>query len=132
MTSRIRAASPTVRHMGPTRSFMNDARIMPARLTSSCVGARPTTLLFFDGLRIEGPDSSPIAHITKFAATDDPDPPLDRPGLRSVSYGLQKTPPNELRSPPAYSPMFAFAKIIAPAARSFLTKVESAGGRSFA
>src|SRR3989337_1058789 len=130
MTSRTRATSPTVRHTGPTRSFMYDARIMPSRLTSSCVGASPTTLLFFAGLRTHGPDSSPIEHTTKFAATDEADPPLDRPGLRSVSYGLQKTPPNELRSPPAYSPMFAFARMIAPAARNFATNVESSGGRS--
>src|SRR5690242_16095966 len=105
---------------------------MPARLTSSCVGARPTMLLFFDGLRTEGPDSSPTEHITRLAATDAPEPPLERPGLRSVSYGLQNVPPNELRSPPAYSPRFALPIMIAPASRKRFTNVESNGGRSFA
>ena len=85
ITSRILATSSTPRHIGPTRSFMNDAGTMPERLTSSCVGASPTTLLFLAGLRTEGPDSSPMAQTTRFAATAEPEPPLERPGLRSVS-----------------------------------------------
>jgi len=64
---------------------MNDAKIMPLRLTSSCVGEIPTVLLFFAGLRIDGPDSSAMAHVTMFAATEEPEPPLEPPGLRSVS-----------------------------------------------
>ena len=53
---------------------------MPSRLTSSCVGARPTTLLFLVGCRIDPPVSSAIAQVTRFAATDVPDPLLDVPG----------------------------------------------------
>src|SRR5688572_9447045 len=132
MTSRTLATSCTPRHIGPTRSFMNDAGIMPARLTSSCVGARPTTLLFLAGFRTEGPDSSPMAHTARLAATTAPDPPLDRPGLRSVSYGLHDVPPKALRSPPAYSPMFALPMMMAPASRNRCTMVASTGGRSFA
>jgi len=38
-----------------------------------------------------------MEHVTRLAPTDAPEPPLDVPGLRCVSYGLQKGPPNELR-----------------------------------
>ena len=55
------------------------------------------------------------------------------PGARSVSYGLQKVPPNELRPQSvAYSAMLAFASTIAPASRNRFTNVASSGGRSFA
>ena len=60
-------------------------RYMPSRLTSSCVGARPTTALFLVGWRIEPPVSSAIAQVTRLAATDVPEPLLDVPADRSVS-----------------------------------------------
>ena len=92
--------------------------------------------MFFAGSRTDVPVSSPIAHVTKFAATAMPEPPLDEPGSRSVSYGLHIVPPNELRwpvtPPAAYSPMLALARMIAPAARRRATNVASSGGRSFA
>src|SRR5262245_22252458 len=128
----MRATSSTVRHIGPTRSLIRFGPNMPSRLTSATGAGSPTRSLFFVGLRTDGPDSSPMAQVTRLAATDAPEPPLDRPGLRSVSYGLQNTPPNEPRSPDAYSPMFALPMMIAPASRSFLTNVESSGGRSLA
>src|SRR5580765_3915248 len=71
-----------------------------------------------------------MAHITRFAATDEPDPLLDVPAERSVSYGLQLTPPNGLREMP--DPTLAFAMMIAPASRIRLIKVASRGGRSLA
>src|SRR3984893_3543118 len=109
MTSRTFAASCTVRHTGPVRVF-RPAPIMPSRLTSSSVGARPTMLLTAAGQRIDTTISSPFAQVTRLAATDVPDPALDIPGARSVSYGLQKVPPNELRAPSvAYSAMLALA-----------------------
>jgi len=58
---------------------------MPSRLMSSCVGAMPTALLARAGPRIEEPVSSAIAHVTRLAATDEPDPALELLGLRSVS-----------------------------------------------
>src|SRR5205823_11620750 len=74
-----------------------------------------------------------IAHVTRFAATEAADPALDIPGSRSVSYGLQNVPPNELRAPStAYSARFDLATMIVPASRNRLTKVASSGGRSFA
>src|SRR5258705_12693286 len=102
---------------------------MPSRLTSSCVGARPTASAFLVGCRIEPPVSSAIAHVTRFAATDEPDPLLDVPADRSVSYGLQLTPPNGLREMP--EPTFALPMTIAPASRIRLTNVASRGGRAF-
>src|SRR5688572_73120 len=132
MTSSTRAASSTVRQIGPVRVF-NPAPIMPSRLTSSWVGAMPTELLCRDGVRIDAPVSSAIAHVTRFAPTDEPEPPLEPPGYRCVSYGLQNVPPNALRPMgDAYSPRLDFARTMAPAARSRFTKVASSGGRSLA
>src|SRR4051812_15128413 len=132
MTSRMREASATVRQMGPTRVLM-PIWIMPLRDTSSSVPAMPTELAALAGPRMDEPDSSAIAQVTKLAPTDEPEPELEPRGMRSVSYGLQKVPPNELRGiADAYSPKFDLARMIAPAARSFSTNVESSGGRSLA
>src|SRR5207253_5734049 len=82
---------------------------------------------------MEPPVSSPIAHVTRLAETDAPEPPLEVPGLRSVSYGLQNGPPKELREfGVPISPRFALARMIAPASLRRLTKLASRGGRSFA
>src|ERR1700722_4943980 len=96
ITVRTRAVSSTVRQIGPTRVLI-PAPISPSRLTSSCVGAIPTTFVEAAGMRIEVPVSSPIEQVTRLADTDTPLPALETPGDRSVSYGLQTTPPNELR-----------------------------------
>src|SRR5215467_9433479 len=118
--------------MGPVR-MLRPAPIIPFRLTSSSVGASPTKLFTDAGQRIDTTVSSPIEHVTRFADTDVAEPALDMPGSRSVSYGLQKVPPNALRAPStAYSARFAFARMIAPASRSRLTNVASSGGRSLA
>src|SRR3954464_11901415 len=128
MTSSTRAASSTVRQIGPTRVLMPICT-MPLRLTSSSVAAIPTALAALAGPRIEEPDSSAMAHVTRFAPTDDPEPELEPRGLRSVSYGLQNVPPKELRGmADAYSPRFDLPRMMAPAARSLATNVESSGG----
>src|SRR5204862_5568055 len=128
----MRAASSTVRHIGPTR-MLRPAPIIPRVLTSSLVGASPTRLFTADGQRTDTTVSSPIAQVTRFAATDVADPALDIPGSRSVSYGLQNVPPNELRAPStAYSARLALARMMAPASRSRFTNVASSGGRSWA
>ena len=80
----MRATSPTVRHIGPTRVLM-PRWIMPSALTSSRVGTRPTTLFQRAGLTIEPPVSSAIAQVTRFVATATAEPPLEPPGSRSVS-----------------------------------------------
>src|SRR5580698_1946220 len=73
-----------------------------------------------------------MPHTARLVDTAAADPVLELPPLRSVAYGLQIWPPYELRwLPDAYSSMLAFARMIAPAARSFATSVPSFGGRSF-
>src|SRR5579871_2482892 len=111
MTSRTLAASWTLRQMGPVR-MLSPAPIMPFLLTNSSVGARPTRLLTEAGHRIDTTVSSPMAQVTRLAATELAEPALDMPGSRSVSYGLQKVPPNELRAPSvAYSARLALARM---------------------
>ena len=61
------------------------APIIPSVLTSSFVGARPTILLTAAGQRTDTTVSSPIAQVTRLAATAVPEPALDMPGSRSVS-----------------------------------------------
>src|SRR6185503_9802867 len=107
--------------------------MMPSWLTRCWVGASPTALALRAGCRIEPPVSSPMEQVTRLAPTEEPEPPLELPGDLVVSYGLHIVPPNELRErcePP--SPRFAFARMIAPAARSFAMKCASSGGRSLA
>src|SRR5262245_32587771 len=132
MTPNTMLASFTVRHRIPGRSLVSEAGIMPPRLTKLCVATTPTRLLLAAGLRVDGPVSSPIAHITRFAATAAPEPPLERPALRIVQYGLQVVPPKVLRSPPASSPILALARIIAPAFLRRATTSASLGGLSLA
>src|SRR5512137_638045 len=96
MTSRIFAASVTVRQIGPTRVLM-PTWIMPVRGTSSSVPLMPTALAALAGPRIDEPVSSAMAQVTRFAPTDEPEPDEEPRGIRSVSYGLQNVPPNELR-----------------------------------
>src|SRR5262249_23755613 len=101
--------------------------------TSSWVGASPTVLFTDAGQRTETTVSSAMPQVTRFAATAVADPALDIPGSRSVSYGLQKVPPNELRAPStAYSATLALARMMAPASRNRFTNVASSGGRSLA
>ncbi len=57
----------------------------PPRLTRLWVATMPTRLPLAAGLRADGPVSSPIAQVTRFAATAAPEPPLERPALRVVS-----------------------------------------------
>ena len=80
-------ASSTVRQIGPCLTF-RPGPFMPARLMSSCVGDSPTTLLDDEGMRIEVPVSSPIAQVTRFAATPTAEPELEPRGVRSVSYAI--------------------------------------------
>src|SRR3569623_3827673 len=126
------AASAVLRHSRPGRSRVSDAGISPARLIRLWVATMPTRLLCAAGLRADGAVSSPIAHITRLALTAAPEPPLERPALRVVSYGLQVVPPALLRSPDAYSPMLALARMMAPARRRRATPSASCGGRSSA
>jgi hypothetical protein len=74
-----------------------------------------------------------MPQVTRLAATAEAEPEDEPIGDRSVSYGLLQTPLKDDRgTPDAYSPMVDLARMIAPAARSLVTKVASAGGLSSA
>src|SRR5882757_11240769 len=81
-------------------------------------------------MRIDPQVSLPIPTAAKLAAIAAAVPPLEPPGLRSSAYGLRVAPNNEptVVIPRANSCMLDFAIMIAPAARSFLTGIESLGG----
>ena len=62
------------------------------------VVTRLATLFAFAGMRHEPPVVSQMAHVTRLVATPAPAPPLEKPGDRSVSYGLQAVPPQVPRA----------------------------------
>src|SRR5262244_4374293 len=96
MTSRVRAASSTVRVIGPAASCVVLSGMIPARLTRPRVGRTPTRLFAEDGDRIDWPVSDPVPITPKLAAMAAPVPPLDPPGVRVKSYGFRVCPPSEL------------------------------------
>ena len=85
MASSRRAASRTVRVIGPSVSLDGLAGIMPKRLTSGRVGRRPTSAWTAAGPRIDPPVSSPMPTIPKLAAMPAPVPPDEPLGLRAGS-----------------------------------------------
>src|SRR5262245_12110184 len=95
------------------------------------VGRNPNRLCTAEGIRIEPHVSEPHAMAAKLAATAAPLPPLDPPGFRSGSYGLHVCPVIELIvvMPLANSCIADFARITAPASRSFLIWNASNGVR---
>src|SRR5207245_10442185 len=123
------AASCTVRRRMPGRWGVREAGMIPARLTRLCVATMPTMLLLAAGLRAEGAVSSPMAQVTRLAATAAPEPPLERPALRLVSYGLKVAPPWVLGSPEAYWPRSALPGLMARAFRRRAPFAAWAGGR---
>src|SRR5437870_1311869 len=79
ITSRSRAASSTVRVIGPGVSLWLSSGAIPVRLTSPTVGRMPTRLLIDEGARTLPPVSVPIPTVPKFAAIATPVPPLEPP-----------------------------------------------------
>ena len=79
-------------------------------------------------MRIEPAPSEAVAPPTIPAATAAPLPPLDPPGVRSVSHGLRVTPQRSDSVKPqiASSGRVVLAMITAPAARSLRTSSPSA------
>jgi hypothetical protein len=63
----------------------NPCWIIPLALINSRVGGIPTIELLREGLRIDPPVSSPMAHVTMFIAMAGPLPALEPPELRVVS-----------------------------------------------
>ena len=60
MTPSAIATSDTLRAIGPPVSKVSDSGMMPLRLSSPCVGFRPTMPFEVDGPRIEPPVSVPM------------------------------------------------------------------------
>src|SRR5258708_22075487 len=92
-------------------------------------GFNPTMPFAVDGPGIEQPVSVPRPSGAYAAATATPVPPDEPAGDRRRSWGFNDCPPSELcEGGEANSDMFIFARMIAPASRSFFTTNASAGG----
>src|SRR5512139_3408626 len=87
----------------PGRSRVGSAPMPPPYEIMPFVGTNVTTPLCVPGLRHEPPVDSQIEHVTRFAATEAPEPPLEPPVSRVESYGLQVGPPQVSRAPVAPS-----------------------------
>src|SRR5437762_9361111 len=94
------AASATERAIGPAVSWSAVIGMIPYRLTRPTVGLIPTSMFWFEGLRIDPDVSVPTFAAQKLAAVPVPelDPPVasaGRPsevasrGSRRGSYGLK-------------------------------------------
>src|SRR4029077_5432584 len=101
-------------------------------------------------MRHDPPVVSQMPQVTRLAATEAPAPPLEKPGERSVSYGVHAVPPQVLRALSVEGtnifsgftgPVLLvlrtwlatdFARMIDPLSRSSATSVESSGGASMA
>src|SRR3972149_6701833 len=121
MTSKSLARSVTVRAMGPREPLREGhPSYIPLRLTRPAVGRIPTRQFQVEGLRIEAKPSSPTPTVAKFAVMLAPGPPEEPPTVRSNAYGFRVTPKRDpYVSPPPSSPSVAFARMMAPAFRSF-------------
>ena len=135
MTPSNRAASRTVRVMGPAVSWDEAIGMIPALLTSPTVGLTPTNPLTLEGDVIDPSVSVPMAAMQRFADTAAPEPELEPDGFRSSAYGFRVSPPRpdqpltELEPRKlAHSLRFDFPRIMAPAARRRATTNESSGG----
>jgi len=135
MTLIMRAASPTVRVIGPIVSCDCEIGITPARLTSPTVGLNPTTPLTDAGHVIEPSVSVPSAADASPDATAAADPELEPHGLYAGFLPLNVCPPRLLHPLVALLPRkFAHSlKLVLPymsacASCIFFTAGESAAG----
>src|SRR5205823_10704924 len=99
------------------------------------VGLIPTSPQTEAGEVIEPSVSVPMAAAHRFAATAAAEPELDPDGQRSSAYGFRVCPPRALQPLDecvermlAHSLRLVLPRMIAPAARSLATTVESLGG----
>src|SRR5678816_2727561 len=146
MASRTATASRTVRQWIPDRS---PACLlpMPPSIRMPLVVSRLTMLFLEAGPLQDAEPCSHTEHVTRFAETETPEPPLVPRGSRDVSYGLQAWPPHcpYLRLPkgiivfafaapfppgPPTLSAFATAKMIAPFERRSAISDESTLGLS--
>src|SRR3954454_4658631 len=129
MAVSTRAASRTVRAIGPAVSWLWLIGTMRLRLTRPTVGLKPTMPLIAAGQVIEPSVSVPIAAGTMPAATAAPLPDEEPQGLRLSACGLRVWPPSALQPEIellerilAHSERLVLPTITAPAARSRATK----------
>src|SRR5947199_9456111 len=95
------------------------------RLSSPCVGFKPTIPLAVDGPLMDPPVSVPIPRGAYPAAIATPVPPDDPAGDRHRSCGFREWRPSELYAPAdANSDTFTFDTTITPASRSFFASTQ--------
>ena len=130
IASSTRAASRTVRVMGPTWSSVQASGKTPYRLTRPYVGLSPTTPQIAAGMRMEPEVSEPSAAAAMPVASATADPPLEPPGVFVVSHGLRQVPQCGLSvvPPSAYSCMLVLPTTIAPAAANRVVTPASRAG----
>src|SRR5256714_9188395 len=78
--------------MGPEVRRPSDRETKGAGETRPREGLRPTSPQQDAGMRIDPPPSLPCATGQRPAASAAPAPPLEPPGVRSVSHGLRQSP----------------------------------------
>src|SRR5699024_2626974 len=119
------AVSLTVLAIGPTWSWVQDRGSTPCALTKSRVGFKPTTPHAAAGIRIDPAVSVPIDTGVDPTATEAADPPLEPPEIFSLFQGFRTGPKWGLSFVmlSAYSCMFNFPMMIAPASFSFVITV---------
>src|SRR5580704_99346 len=139
MIDMSRAASATVRAIGPVVSWRCVMGPTPTPLTSPTVGFNPTRPLSDAGARIEPSVSEPIAAAHRLAAAPAAGPALEPDGLRVGSYGQRACPPTALQPLTerlerkfAHSLRLALPSTIAPAARSRAATGASCAWRALA
>src|SRR5258706_9946645 len=96
---------------------MKSAVALPDSDVRPLVVTKLATELAFGGMRHGPPVVSQIEQVARLAAIDAPAPPLLPPGVRSVSYGLQATPPQLLRM--ALPPTNAVFGLMSPSLLKF-------------
>ena len=120
VTSRKRAASSTVRVIGPLTLSPCHASSCGDNGTRSRCGFRPKRPHQVAGVRIDPPPSDPTPNGARPAATAAAVPPLLPPGDREGSHGLRVGPNvgDSVNGQIVISGTFVFPMTIAPAARN--------------
>src|SRR5262249_29570213 len=112
-----RAASKTVRAIGPGVSSEEANATKPYRDEPPYVGFTPTSPHMAAGCRMDPPVSVPMASGTSHAATAAAEPPDDPPGTLARFHGLRVGPNAEFSvdDPMANSSMLVLPMITIPA-----------------
>src|SRR3954468_6607844 len=137
MTSRSRAASITLRVIGPAVSCVSPTGTIPRREISAIVAFRPTRPLTVEGPVTEPLVSVPMVAAAKLTEEATPEPELDPEAVRVVSYALWTAPPTVeplnavLDRQLAHCERLALPGITMPAERNLCDTSESRLGMFF-